>query len=319
MRIERLADENPRMQGAARRAWYREHSPEHLRAVARLVDDGLAARGKETPDVAVVLGAGACTEVPLERLARACSRVVLVDLDARGVDRARQELPPAVRGRVELVVADITGGVSASLAAALRAQPWADLATLSEASVLGAAASCLEAVAVPTPPTIAGLGLASCGLVISSLVLTQLFSLPLLDVLDTLAVVAPRISAPEADARYRAAAASLRRRIARAHLDLMAALLAPAGAALLISDETGYLLAPASGWHAGPAREALPLLGDVLDLPADLAKRFTLMGPLRRWQWQVSAQTSSQPGRAYDVVGALLRSPDLAPLQRHGL
>lgn len=311
MRIERLAEENPRTQGAARRAWYREHSPEHLRAVARLVEDGLAARGDGASDAAVVLGAGACTELPLERLARACSRVALVDLDTRGMERARQELPPALRGHVELVTADISGRISASLAAALRAQPWSDLVALSEASVLGAAASCLEGVAVPTPPRIAGLGLEAHGLVISSLTLTQLFSLPLLDVLDTLAVVAPRVSVPEADARYRTAARGLRRRIALAHLDLMATLLAPEGAAVLISDETGYLLAPTGGRREGQTREALSLLSGVLDLPADLAGRFTHIGPLRRWEWQVSAPAPSQPGRAYAVVGALLRSPDL--------
>jgi hypothetical protein len=311
MRIERLVEENPRTQGAARRAWYRAHSPEHLRAVARLVEEGLATRGAEAPDAAAVLGAGACTELPLERLARACSRVALADLDVRGMERARQELPPALRGRVELVTADLTGGVSASLAAALRAQPWADLVALSEASVLGAAASCLEALAVPSPPRIAGLGPEPYGLVISSLTLTQLFSLPLLDVVDTLAVVAPRVRAPEADARYHAAARGLRRRIALAHLDLMASLLAPEGAAVLISDETGYLLAPTGERHGEQAREALPLLSGVLDLSADLAGRFTLLGPWRRWEWQVSQPTPSQPGRAYAVIGVLLRAPDL--------
>ncbi len=307
MRIERLAEENPRTQGAARRAWYRQHSPEHLRAVAKLVEDGLAARGAAAPDGAVVLGAGACTELPLERLARACSRVTLVDLDVRGMEQARQELPPALRRRVELVATDLTDGVSASLAEQLRAQPWPDLVALSDASVLEAAAACVEGTAVPDPPTITALGSERFGLVVSTLVLTQLFSLPLLDVLDTLAVVAPRIAAPEADPRYRAAARGLRRRIVLAHLDLLAALLGREGAAVLISDETGYLLAPTGGRHVGPAREELPLLGDVLDLPTELAIRFDLVGPLRRWRWLVSAPTASQPGRAYDVVGALLR------------
>ncbi len=70
MRIARLAEENPRTQGPERRAWYRHHSPAHLRAVAVLVEDALAARSAAGPSRAVVLGAGACTEAPLERIAR---------------------------------------------------------------------------------------------------------------------------------------------------------------------------------------------------------------------------------------------------------
>src|SRR5579875_2584854 len=116
MRIERLAEENRRTQGAGRRAWYRGHNPEHLEAVAALMDAALAPRGEDAPPTAVVLGAGACTELPLERLARTCERVTLVDLDARGMGAAREELPAGLRGRVQLLEADVTGGVSAALA-----------------------------------------------------------------------------------------------------------------------------------------------------------------------------------------------------------
>ena len=44
MRIERLAQDNRRTQGTERRAWYRRHSPEHLRAVESLIEEALAAR-----------------------------------------------------------------------------------------------------------------------------------------------------------------------------------------------------------------------------------------------------------------------------------
>ena len=74
MRIARLAEENPRTQGPERRAWYRRHSPAHLRAVAALVEDALARRSAGGPSRAVVLGAGACTEAPRSGSREASSR-----------------------------------------------------------------------------------------------------------------------------------------------------------------------------------------------------------------------------------------------------
>src|SRR5277367_6464206 len=99
MRIERLARENGRTQGAARRAWYRAQNPAHLTSVAALVEEALTARGEGAPSAAVALGAGACTELPLGRIAAACERVTLVDLDAPGMSEARDELPSEAQGR----------------------------------------------------------------------------------------------------------------------------------------------------------------------------------------------------------------------------
>jgi hypothetical protein len=313
MRIERLARENARTQGPERRAWYRRHSPEHLRALEALVAAALVARKPSAPSTAAVLGAGACTELPLERIARACERVTLVDLDAAGMGHARdEELSPALRPRMELLAADLTGGVSAALSARLRAQPWADLAALGGpqgSAPLDAAADCLERCPIADPPQIAGLAPGGYGLVVSSLTLTQLFSLPLLDVLDTLNFHAPGAAdLRETSLRYQAAARGFRRRIAQAHLSLIAALLAPGGAALLTSDVTGYLLAPGSGPHRGSADEAFEMLPRaVLDLAADLAPRFERVGEPRRWRWLVSAPAGGMPGRAYDAMGIVLR------------
>lgn len=313
MRIERLSADNQRTQGAGRRQWYRQHNPEHLRAVRELLEAALAARGAAAPRSAVVLGAGACTELPLELLARACPRVMLVDLDAAGMERARQELVPALRERVRLVVGDIGGSVSRALADRLRVQPWAELAALGESALFGAVANCLDSCPVPDPPVL-DVGRDGFGLVVSSLVMTQLFSLPLLDVLDTLAAVVPQFAGlQEADSRYRAAARDFRRRVALAHLDLLVALLAADGAGLLLTDVTGYLLAPSSGPRGAAARTALPLLpADLVDLPGELAARFDLALPPRTWEWRVALATPSLPGRAYDVLGAVVR-------QRHAL
>lgn len=313
MRIERLPQDNTRTQGAARRAWYRRHAPQHLAAVAALLDRALAVRAPHAPASVVVLGAGACTEIPLERLARAAERVVLVDLDAPGMERARQEVPASLRERVRVLVADISGGVSDALGGRLRAQPWPDLAKLSAQAVLAAAAGALDRVPVPDPPPLAGLGEGAWGVVVSSFVLTQLFSLPLLDVRDQLALASSALAAPDADPRFHAAAQGFRRRIALAHVHLLTRLAAPGASVLFLSDTTGHLLPPTAGPHAATphaARESLPVLPpEVLAIPQDFAPALQLDGAPRRWEWLVTAPTGKQYGRAYDALGALFRAP----------
>lgn len=312
MRIARLPAENPRTQGPERRSWYRKHSSEHLRSVATLVDEGIHARQTAAAPRTVVLGAGACTELPLERLARASESILLVDVDVPGMARARDELPDSLRPRVDLLQADLSGGVSDALAAELTMQPWNDLAQLSSRAPLDAAASCIERCPVPDPPRIPQLPPGSYDLALSTLMLTQLFSLPLLDVVDALAYhAAGAVDLRETYPRYRVAAQGFRRRIVLAHLALLELLLAPDGVAVLMSDETGYLLPPVSGPHMRDPREELPLLPqDVLDLPGDLEKRFEVAGSPRTWEWLVTAPTATTPGRLYDVFGVVLRARD---------
>jgi hypothetical protein len=312
MRIARLPAENPRTQGPERRAWYRKYSSEHLRSVAALLDEGIGVRHADTAPRTVVLGAGACTELPLERLARASRSVLLVDIDVPGMARARDELPEALRSRVDLLQADLSGGVSDALAAELSMQPWSDLGQLGAHAPLDAAASCIERCPVPDPPRIPQLTPGSYDVVLSTLVLTQLFSLPLLDVVDTLAYhAAGVVDLRETYPRYREAALSFRRRTVLAHLALLESLLAPGGVAVLMSDETGYLLPPVSGPHMRDPREELPLLPrDVLDLPADLERCFELAGSPRTWEWLVTAPSATTPGRLYDVFGIVLRARD---------
>ena len=314
MRIERLSVDNQRTQGAEQRNWYRQYSAKHLKQVEQALLAALDARGGATPDSAVVLGAGACTELPLDQLARACTPVTLADLDTAGMLRARDELPEKLRARVRTVSADLTGGVSSALQDLLRAQPWPDLRALGGgrgANVLNAVAECLEATPVARPPDPWTLGLAphSFGLVVSSLTLTQLYSLPLLDALDTLLVYAPDLADQrETQPRYRKAATDFRRRVVVGHLALIEQLLAPEGAALLITDRVGHLLAPQRGPHAAEGDETLDVLPpDTLRLPDDLEQRFTLIGPLRQWMWMVSMPEGETPGRAYEVVAAILR------------
>lgn len=310
MRIERLSADNRRTQGAARRAWYQRYSTKHLREMERVVEDALAAREDGAPSAGIVLGAGACTELPLERLAQANDPLTLADLDAPGMGRAREELPEKLRARVRLLAADLTGGVSAALRKEMGIQPWRDLRALGGMAILDALAGCLERVTVANPPEIAGLEPQSFGLVISSLTLTQLYSLPLLDALDTLLAYAPDLAERRDEhPRYVAAERDFRRRVALAHLNLVAKLLAPSGAALLATDRTGYLLAPKTGPHASEERESLETLpASALAWPDDLETRFTLVGSPRVWAWMVAMPEGETPGRAYDVVAAVLRA-----------
>jgi hypothetical protein len=316
MRIQQLARENTRMQGPDRRQWYRRHSADHLRTVEELVVLAGEVVTSEISRRAVVLGAGACTELPLEWITRYCETVVLVDVDVSGMLRARAELPSALRGRVQVVDADITGGVSAALADELRTQPWHDLAALTGSggiAPIDAAAGCLERCPIPDPPLLADVEIeGGYSIVISSLVLTQLFSLPLLDVYDMLAYHAASVAdLRESQPRYLAAAMSFRRHIALAHLALIERLLAPSGVGLFISDVTGYLLTHRVGSSSARPlveREALPVLPvEVLALPDDFAERFTLLKSPRYWQWLVASADASNPGRSYDVCGLLLR------------
>ncbi len=314
MRIERLSRDNQRTQGAERRNWYRKYSANHLKQIELALLAALDARGAAAPDAAIILGAGACTETPLDQLTRACSPITLVDLDTAGMLRAREELPEKLRPRVRPVSADLTGGVSVALQNELRAQPWPDLRALSGGrgnSILNAVADCLEQAAATQPPEPESLGLApqSFGLVVSSLTLTQLYSLPLLDALDTLLVYAPDL-ADERDAhpRYLHAVRTLQRSVVAGHLALMGRLLAPEGIALLLTDRVGYLLSPQTGPHAAGERETLEVAPpEVLRLPEDLEERFTLVGPIRQWMWMASMPEGETPGRAYEVVAALLR------------
>lgn len=315
MRIEQLTADNARSQGAGRRAWYARHNPAHPRGVAAAIERALATRaaaasGSRAQPQAVVLGAGACTEVPLEALARACSSVTLIDLDIPAMRHARQELPRTLRTRVELLHSDLSGGVSRALDALLEDAHLHEFAHRGDDLLLDTTAACLDNCPVPVLPVPSKFDGRRFGLVISTLVMTQLFSLPLLDTLDRITRVSrDATSMTSAYPRYAAAARDFQRRVAQAHLNLLAALLAPGGAAALITDTTGYLIPPTGGRTPLAAREAFPMLpADVFDLAAELDLRFVRVGTPKRWEWQATEATANTPGRSYAVEAYVMRA-----------
>jgi hypothetical protein len=275
--------------------------------MASLTRAAVAGAPSDAARAAVVLGAGSCTELPLRWLCEHCAPVTLVDVDERAIVGARDELPASLRPRVRLVAADLTGGVSQALERELMAQPWTELARLTGAgghAPLDAAAGCLERCHIPTPPVIPALAAHDFTVVISDRALTQLFGLPLLDALDTLMLYAPDAAElRESHPRYAAAAASFRRRVALAHVALMASLAAPGGFALLVTDLRGYLLSPEDGPHAGEIETLDVLPAAALDLDADFRTCFEEVSVSSSWRWTLNLARDDVPGRAYDVVG----------------
>ncbi len=303
MRIQRLAQENQSMQGPNKRAWYQRNSPGHLEAIRALTLAALETQPAPIARVAI-LGAGACTELPLEEIAQQAEEVVLVDLDELALQQARRRLSSSLQGRVRLVTADITGDVSASLERTLMGQRWQALKAQGADAVLTAVAGCLDRCDVSQPPTLAEVRPGRCGVVISSLVVTQLWSYPLLDVTDLLNTLDPALAGQQHD--HPALGPAIERfklRVARGHLLLLARLLRPNGAAVLIAEDEGRLT-PQQGQASQGLDAPLPLLPAGFDGLID--ESFLRLWQPRGWEWISDWPSAVRPGRAYHVTGSLL-------------
>jgi hypothetical protein len=300
VRIDTLTYNNIHTQGAQRRAWLRQHSPQHLEQSAALMLHAFQLRPSSTSRSILVLGAGACTEVPLAELARDSDEVVLADLDLASMRQGRNELSsPALRKRVRLLECDISGGVSINLKRQIERQPWEKLVPQGARAVFDAAAHCLDVCPVPDPPEIEVLGTGEFGIVISSLILTQLFSYPLLDMLDHIQRIAPTdLGEQERHRRYQDAAQALRVRVIQAHLHLLRELLDMGGIAVLLSDIRGFAFE-----HDIEHRRTIPLVPRTL---SDLVKENFSMIEGAHWEWLSDLPEEGKLGRGYEVVGYVL-------------
>ncbi|HEY7122887.1 MAG TPA: hypothetical protein VH540_02945 [Ktedonobacterales bacterium] len=304
MRIQRLARENQSMQGPAKRAWYQRNSPTHLEAIRTLILEALTRQGPGQLARVAILGAGACTELPLEEIARQAEEVVLVDLDEFALQQARRQLPGQLQGRARLVIADITGGVSQNLEQKLMAQRWQALLAQGQAAVLEAAARCLERCEVPQPPELAELRPGRCNFVISSLVVTQLWSYPLLDLTDLFNTLHPALAGQQH--QHPAPGPTIERfkeRIAQGHLLLLARLLRPMGTAVLIAEDEGRLV-PQTGQEAQHLDAPLPLLP--INFSQLVEGVFSPVSAPRGWEWISDLPSAVRPGRTYHVTGWVL-------------
>ncbi|MGB8345072.1 MAG: hypothetical protein WCD86_09320 [Ktedonobacteraceae bacterium] len=305
MRIDTLPANNRQTQGVERRAWLRAHSPAHLEQCAALLQLALAARPPETSRSVVVLGAGACTEVPLAQLARAADEVTLVDLDLPAMQRAREELAAtALQKRVQMLERDLSGGISARLDRLLREQAWETLAAQGSDAVFSAAAHCLDQCVVPDPPLSDGLAQGNYGLAISALLMTQLFSYPLLDLLDLVQRAAPQwLGDQERHHGYQEAAQAFRARVIQAHLRLLRGLLDRGGLAVLLTDMRGFAFTVHGTDHDAAHRRAMPLVPRAF---FDLVRATSAIRAERHWEWISDLPANDRPGRGYEVVGYVL-------------
>ena len=300
MRIDTLTYNNIHTQGAQRRSWLRQHSPRHLEQSAALMLHALQLRPASASRSTLILGAGACTEIPLAELARDSDEVVLADLDLASMRQGRNELSsPALRKRVRLLECDISGGVSINLKLLIEQQPWEKLVAQGARAVFDAAAHCLDMCPVPDPPQIEGLGTGEFGIVISSLILTQLFSYPLLDMLDHIQRIAPAdLGEQERHRRYQEGAQALRVRVIQAHLHLLRELLDMGGIAVLLSDIRGFAFE-----HDVEHRRTIPLVPRTL--PDLIRENFSVIEEAH-WEWLSDLPEEGRLGRGYEVVGYIL-------------
>ncbi|HZU69981.1 MAG TPA: hypothetical protein VFA09_22110 [Ktedonobacteraceae bacterium] len=302
MRIDTLTYNNIHTQGARRRDWLRQHSPQHLEQSAALMLHALQLRPPGTSPSTLVLGAGACTEVPLADLARNSDEVVLADLDLASMQQARDDLSsPLLHRRVRLLQCDISGGVSDNLDRLIKQQPWEKFVSQGAKAVFDVAAQCLDQCPIPDPPEITGLGAGEFGIVISSLILTQLFSYPLLDMLDHIQRLAPTIlEEQERHRRYQDVAQSFRVRVIQAHLHLVRELLDTGGLACLLTDIRGFVFE-----RDIEHRRTIPLVPRAL--PDLVCENFSVLQEAH-WQWVSDLPEKGKLGRGYEVVGYVLNS-----------
>jgi hypothetical protein len=268
---------------------------------------GLQLRQPSASTSTLVLGAGACTEIPLAELARNSDEVVLADYDLASMKQGRDELAsPALHKRVRLVSCDISGRVSAHLNRLIQQQRWEKLANQSAQAVFDAAAECLEQCDVPDPPVIEGLYSGEFGLVISSLVLTQLFSYPLLDMLDHIQHIAPAyLGEQERHRRYQEAAQNFRMRVIQGHLHLLQELLDAGAIVVLLSDVRGFVFEGSGIENDTQPRRTLPIVPR--SLPELVRESFHVLEE-RHWEWITDLPGEGKLGRGYEVVGYVLNT-----------
>ncbi len=305
MRIDTLTYNNVQTQGPKQRAWLREHSPQHPQQCAMLMLHALQKRPESASHSTLVLGAGACTEVPLTGLARDSDEVVLADLDLASMRQGRDELTSAaLRKRVRLSECEISGGVSASLDHLVEQQPWDKLVPQGAQAVFDAASRCLEQCPVPDPPEIEDLGTGEFGVVISSLILSQLFSYPLLDILDRVQRIAPGfLGEQERHRRYQEAAQAFRARIIKAHLHLLRKLVDVGGLVVLLSDVRGFVFDVYTTEDDAEHRRTMPLVPRIL--PELVRENFSVIEEAH-WEWLADLPEMGKLGRGYEVAGYVL-------------
>jgi hypothetical protein len=161
----RLAGAGLRSIEEQRSAYWQAHIANSQRRILE------AASRCERRSTAVILGAGNCTEIPLQELASTFDEVVLLDLDDASMTAAAEDLPDQLIPKVRLQVEDVT-----AFAAPLMRRVWIAVGESETAEQaferIGDTLNALQAEEVPPKPI-------EADLVVSSLVLSELHRYPL--------------------------------------------------------------------------------------------------------------------------------------------
>jgi hypothetical protein len=212
-----------------------------------------------------------------------------------------------LRKRIQVLASDISGDVSTKLSRIIRRQDWQPLVKEGPQAVFDMAAQCLEQCPVPDPPEIGTLIAGEFGLVISSLVVSQLFSYPLLDMLDHIQSIAPDfLMDGERHRRYQEAAQNFRIRIITAHLNLIRKMMDPEGRAVILSDLRGFVFSVYGTDHDPKHRRILPLVPRIFP---ELVQDIFEVVEEAQWGWITDLPTNDRPGRGYEVTGYVLKAP----------
>src|SRR6185312_2868700 len=139
-------------------------------------------------------------------------------------------------------------------------------------------------------------------------VLSQLFSYPLLDMLDHIQHLAPAfLGEQERHHHYQEASQAFRTRIITAHLRLLHSLLDVDGLAVLLSDVRGFVFNVHGTDHDADHRRILPLVPRIFP---ELVRNTFMVKEEAQWEWLTDLPTGERLGRGYEVAGYILQAQE---------
>lgn len=259
-----------------------------------------AAAASVPPGQALVLGAGACTEIPLAELAARFERVVLCDIDAAAMQQgvADAKLDDEQRAKIELHTFDLTGLTEPLLAEIGSLLPRCE----EPAALIKGMAAILDA-ATPMPLPIEG----RYELIVASCMLSQLhFGLTHGAASLFVQRFHEQTSALQQSPRWSTALEGVARRMEAALLSEMFRLLHDQGQIYLSeSVQMCFVKTHESGqWQTEGTYRMLR----TTDLADYVDARFVIVAR-ERWEWIVwPPMAAGDTGRLFDVQAVVLRA-----------
>ena len=256
----------------------------------------LAAVGLRSNDDVLILGAGSCSEIPLDTLARRFDSILLLDHEPAALEAALRALPPPLRPRVRAQIMERTGLIRDFLVAASRAleastdpdQAASALATLARAGELRAER------AARSPST----------LVVASSILNELTTPTLRMIGRRFAERFPDAPSLSASKEWVDAALDLSWQAQRVFIEDLPSRIAPGGRAYVSAttlvgqvemDERGQWTT--AGWYRMLAERSLTDL---------MGSRWQVLFEAR-WPWvRVAPQPGGRTGLVYEVQSLVL-------------